>query len=426
MPSDADPNRQRTHPPWPAVELEELAWRSALPLDLLSAEARTQHLVPYFAAIPANIAHIGDLLSHLPDETTAVSTEAEALVREFDDEVDQQIGPFGAVLLRAEASASAQIENVIADAEQVALAELGERTRLGAAQVVGGIAATRIATSLPADLDEGSVLAIHRALLAGAEPKIAGHWRTDQLWMGGARYSPHGAKFVPPRPGRLAHALEDLEDFAQSEDMPPIPFAAITHAQFEAIHPFTDGNGRVGRAVIHALWHRMELTRTTLVPISSGLLGDKETYCAALAAYQRGEVAPIVDVLAWAVFDSVANARTLIAQLHATRAGWAPRIPAEADRHVWPLMDLVVRQPVLHAAAVQTELGVSPTQAADAICALAEIGALAEAGRPGGTALWRSAAVLAALDGFTTRAGISHVGDNRRRTQRQHRGPGGR
>jgi len=112
-------------------------------------------------------------------------------------------------------------------------------------------------------------------------PDIAGRWREQQVWIGGSRFGPHEADFIPPHHDRVPAAMADLAAFMARPDLPVLTQAAIAHAQFETIHPFPDGNGRVGRALVHSLLKAGGLARSVTVPVSAGLLGDTGTYFAA-------------------------------------------------------------------------------------------------------------------------------------------------
>jgi len=116
--------------------------------------------------------------------------------------------------------------------------------------------------------------------------------------------------------------MDDLVVFTRRADLPLLVRAAIVHAQFETIHPFPDGNGRTGRALIHGMlrWHR--LTRNVTVPVAAGLLTDTRGYFEMLTAYRQGDPARIVTMLADAAFAAIGNGRQLIAGLRATRASW--------------------------------------------------------------------------------------------------------
>ncbi len=399
--------RADTAPVWPRLEWEELPWQSALPPDLLSRSAREQMSQPYRAAVTPEIA---DLDLRLPRETAAAGEEASALIRDFDVELGSDVAPFAAILLRSESASSSQIENLTSGAKQIALAELGEEAKRNATQIVGNVHAMQAATRLSEHLDARSILEMHRTLMEAIEPSIAGTWRTQQVWIGGGGYSPHRAAYVPPRADRVPAAIEDLVAFAAREDMPALQHAAIAHAQFETVHPFPDGNGRIGRALIHALLRHRALTRLVTVPVSAGLLVDTQGYFDALTAYRQGDPAPIVDAMAQAAFDAVANGRLLAGDLRHARKGWASTVRARADSTVWPLMDLVLRQPVVNTAVVQRELGVSHTNAMKAINRLAEAGALEEVGGRRRSILWQSSEVLRALDAFAARAGRRQLG----------------
>jgi Fic family protein len=363
--------------------------------------------LPYRAAVTPNIA---DADVRLPRDTAAAAEEASALVRDFDVELGSDVAPFAAILLRSESASSSEIENLTSGAKQLALAELGEDAKRNATQIVGNVHAMQAAIRLSERLDAGSVLEMHRALMETAEPGIAGRWRAQQVWIGGGGYSPHRAAFVPPHADRVPAAIDDLVLFMAREDVPALQHAALAHAQFETIHPFPDGNGRTGRALVHALLRKRALTRSVTVPVSAGLLVDTRGYFDALTAYREGDPARIVDAMAQACFDAVANGRVLVRELREVRARWVSSIRARSDSSVWPLVDLVLRQPVVHTAMVQHELGISHTNAMRAIGRLVEGGALAEVGGRRRSILWPSAEVLAALDAFAARAGRRQLG----------------
>jgi len=396
-------------PLWPALEWETLPWRSSHPADLLGRSARAQLDEPYAAAITPRIA---DLEVRLPRATASAAEDASRLIRDFDTEVGAELAPFAAILLRTESASSSEIENLTSGAKQVALAELGEDARPNATKIVGNVEAMRAAIALSADLSAESILAMHRALVERFEPDTGGKWRREQVWIGGGRISPHHASFVPPHAARVPAAIDDLVAFAHRDDIPALPHAAVAHSQFETIHPFPDGNGRTGRALIHAMLRNRALTRNVTVPVSAGLLTDTRSYFAALMAYRDGDVAPIVDAMADAAAASIVNGRTLVADLRAAREDWVGKVKARSDSAVWPLMDLVLRQPVVNTAVVQAELGISHTNAMKAIGRLVEVGALTETGGRRRSILWQANEVLSSLDAFAVRAGRRQLGDS--------------
>ena len=183
-------------------------------------------------------------------------------------------------------------------------------------------------------------------------------------------------------------------------DIPVLTHAAIAHAQFETIHPFPDGNGRVGRALVHTLLKAGGLTKTVTVPVSAGLLGDT----AALSAYQAGDLEPIVKVIAEATFPAIDNGRRLAADLHTVRASWAELIAARRGAAAHRLADLLIQHPVVDMPLVARELSLAVSNAQHAIDRLVTDGVLQLVGKGARNRAWEGTEVISALDLFTSRA----------------------
>jgi len=384
---------------WPVVEYEEREWVSLLDIP---RRWRSTFTGPYRAAV---VPEIRGLDPFLPAATAALADEATAELARFDAEMGADIAPFGAILLRSEAAASSRIENLTASAKAVALAELGDTSRHNANEIVANTTAMTAAIALADRLDAPAILAMHAALLEDHDPTIAGSWRHSQVWIGSSNYGPHTASFVPPHHTRVEQAIDDLVGFMQRDDLPVLSQAAIAHAQFETIHPFPDGNGRTGRAIVHCMLRGKRLTRQVTVPVSAGLLTDTTRYFDALMAYRTGDVESIVERFAEASFESVVNGRELVTDLRTIRSAWGEAITSRRQATIWRALDVVFRHPVLDNALVRSELDVSVMGADAAITQLVEIGALQEI--TGGRRNRRYAAnqVLAALDAFAQRAG---------------------
>lgn len=222
-----------------------------------------------------------------------------------------ELAPLASVLLRTESASSSQIEHVTAGAKALALATIDERSGPNARMVAANVAAMRRAIDLSDDLGVESLLAAHEALMHGQQYAEPGKFRSAQVWIGSAAATPHTATFVPPRAERVAAGIEDLIKFCDRTDVGVLVQVAVAHAQFETIHPFADGNGRTGRALVHALLRRSGTTRRMTVPVSAGLLADTRGYFDALGAFRDGDVEPIVGCFADASFDRLAAAGIL-------------------------------------------------------------------------------------------------------------------
>lgn len=197
------------------------------------------------------------------------------------------------ILLRAECVASSRIEGLEVGARRLLRAEaaidLGEQPAdVTAAEVLGNIEAMASAIRL---IDPGEpitvdlVLGFHRRLLTGTRLEAhAGRIRDEQNWIGGSDYNPCSAAFIPPPPEYVSDLLEDLCSFCNNDALPAVAQAAIAHAQFETIHPFIDGNGRTGRALIHFVLRRRGLATRVSPPISLVLATWANDYVEGLQA----------------------------------------------------------------------------------------------------------------------------------------------
>jgi len=340
----------------------------------------------------------------LDSELHALTEEAASELARFDGEVGQSAAPFASILLRTESASSSEIENLTSGARQIALAELGEHASENAQLIVGNVRAMQAALALSESIDGHAILEMHRALLEHSNPDIVGHWRDQQVWIGGGSLGPHTAQFVPPHQDRVPELMGDLVVFANRVDLPVLAQTAIAHAQFETIHPFPDGNGRVGRSLIQAMLRGGQLTRNVTVPVSAGLLHDTGRYFDALSAYRSGDVAPIIRSIADASFAAVRNGRILVDDLETVQVEWRGRIRARQDSAAHRLVDILLRQPVIGAAAASAQLGISTVNAQVAIDRLVDANILTQITDGRRNRIWLAKDVVRVLDEFAARA----------------------
>jgi len=229
----------------------------------------------------------GDVAADVTDAETAIArldVNASALV---DTEA------LARILLRAESVASSRIEGLEVGPRRLLRAEaaqqLGEQpSDVTAHEILANIDAMATAISgisarTPITLEH--LLAFHRRLFTGTRlEEHAGQLRTEQNWIGGSDYNPCSAAFVPPPPEFVATLMEDLCRFCNDDALPAVAQAALAHAQFETIHPFVDGNGRTGRALIHFVLRRRGLARRILPPVSLVLATWARDYIGGLTA----------------------------------------------------------------------------------------------------------------------------------------------
>lgn len=234
----------------------------------------------------------------LPQDLTADIADAESAVASLNHNGTSHVSLEGLArfLLRAESVASSKIEGLHAGPRRLieaeaSLAYTGDASDRVAAEVLSNIAAMESAVELATDKDRLSLvdlLEVHRRLMERSPtPQLGGAIRSEQNWIGGSSYNPCSATYVPPPPEHVSALLGDLVEYANSDLHPPLVQAAIAHAQFETIHPFADGNGRTGRALVHVILRRRGLAPRFVPPISLVLATWSSDYISALTAFRH-------------------------------------------------------------------------------------------------------------------------------------------
>ena len=234
----------------------------------------------------------------IPGSLAASVNQAEEAVRELNTPAHRRpgLGGLGRFLLRAESVGSSAIEGLrvgprrlLAAEEQLARGLPGSDSV--AAEVLGNIDAMRQATEVaarqqPITLD--GLLKVHKLLMdRSPNPELGGVLREEQGWIGGGSFNPCNAAYVPPPPDRVPELMHDLVAYVNTDYHTPLTQAAVAHAQFETIHPFGDGNGRAGRALIHIVLQRRGLAPQFVPPISLILSTWSDSYIEGLASFRH-------------------------------------------------------------------------------------------------------------------------------------------
>ena len=387
---------------WPALTWEpQTPWvhRDAL----ASRRATRRNSGTFSSAVPASIAALNVKL----DTTLRGALQGTAFYMNLFDKRFHHIGgiPFSAVLLRGESASSSQIENLTVSARKLSLAVLGARgskVGINAELVARNVYAMRAALDTAENISVDSILAMHRELTRGLQ-QDSGMLRTEWVWIKGD--SPVTADYVAPHHERVPAALEDLVTFMNRRDIDPLAQAAIAHAQFETIHPFTDGNGRTGRALISSLLRARGVTQHVTLPISSGLLHDTEGYIQALTDYRAGDAEPIVKLFSRAINQALLNVEWLAQDIENLQQ----QILATAQRKT-PLLrsltDLCCTEPAFTARMVEEHTRGSRASVYRLLNRMVELQILREERvKIQGQKVWTVPALNRALDDFAARAG---------------------
>lgn len=334
----------------------------------------------------------------LPADVAADVADAEAAIRRLNDAGTTHVSLEGLArfLLRAESVASSRIEGLAAATGRLVHAEValnrgddaGDQVAI---EVLGNIAAMESAIGLAsrsAAFDRDDLLSIHRTLMERSPtPELGGIIRTTQNWIGGSSYNPCAAAFVPPPPEFVEDLLADLLDYVNGDDHSPLVQAALAHAQFETIHPFADGNGRTGRALIHVVLRRRGLAPGFVPPISLVLATWADTYVAGLTDFrhlaepngpERSSAATDwLRLFATATNRACRDAERYADQIDAMTAGWRDRLGAvRANSGIDRLLHVLPGAPVVSVESASALIGRSKARTTDAVNGLAEAGIL--------------------------------------------------
>lgn len=392
--------------PVPSLESEELSWTPVNP-DMLSRREVQRQTGMYRAALVPKIAQWE---VRLPAEMNADVDDATGALARVDGFAAGKLGtdvrmggPMPTILLRTESASSSQIEQLTTSALQLALAAIDETTKANATTVLGNVHAMETAIAVSGQVSLQSILDMHRALLKSDRMMAseAGRLREQQVWIGPGGSGPLLADFVPPTHPRVPSAMEDLVEFIAREDLPVLVQAAVAHAQFETIHPFADGNGRTGRALVHAILKEKGLVTTSVIPISAGLLVDIGAYFAALEAFRSGDAGPIIAQFTRAArFASLSGKRLMDELLSVLDEMEQSLAGVRRDSSAWTLLPILVAQPVVNLSFVAIALGTNQMTAIRAVDTLVDRGILGEVTGRRRNRVWQQAGVLSVLDAF--------------------------
>jgi Fic family protein len=375
----------------------------------LDAPAKYRRACAYEAFIPAK-------LSALPITLEAgvagVVSEAEAAIRELNSGSHPALVPLARLLLRTESVASSKIEGVESTVRSLARAEArleaGRTAGATTLEVLANVDAMQLALDEATAVDRFGVpeiTAIHRRLMQRAPnaERVAGRIRESQNWIGGNDYNPCGADFVPPPPEEVGPLLGDLCAAINDDRLPPIVQAAIVHAQFETIHPFADGNGRTGRALIHVVLRRRRASPAYVPPISVVLAAARDRYIAGLVRFRGDTVSGWIEQFAGAALGSARLAAAYLTEVQGLRAEWSARLkarpsPPRADAAAWALIDVLPAYPVITAPVAAAVTGRSKPQVYEAIERLQEAGVLVPLSASRRNRSWEAAGLLDLLE----------------------------
>ncbi len=324
----------------------------------------------------------------MPASLARTTSDAEKAISDLNRDLGTALLPLARLLLRTESIASSKVEGMQVDARALLRAEAKQEVGLSigtnAAEILGNIDAMQLAIERASSL-EGiqlkDIVDIHEALLERApNSRIDGCLRTSQNWIGGNDYNPCGADFVPPPPEEVSRLLEDLCSFCNEDTLPVLAQAAIAHAQFETIHPFDDGNGRIGRALIHVILRQRGLAHAFVPPISVILAREKARYISGLTLFREDRIPEWLEIFADAARRSAGLAMKYKTEVAELQEGWRRKLRAHsnprADAVAWAIIDTLPGYPIITVPVAVAATKRTRPAVANAVAELEEAGIL--------------------------------------------------
>ena len=346
------------------------------------APPRFQTVCRYEAFVPDSLR----VLPAIEPEVAGTISAAEDAIRSLNDAARPGLQPLARLLLRTESIASSKVEGMQMDARSLARAEarsdLGESIGREAVEILANIDAMQLAVETATEapkLELDHLLQTHAVLLVEGAQQAPGEIRQVQNWIGGNDYNPCGASFVPPPSDEVAVLLDDLMIFCNEVSLPPIAQAAYAHAQFETIHPFADGNGRTGRALVQMLLRRRALAPSYVPPISVVLASDKRRYISGLEAFREGRENEWLENFAVSAARAAELAANYLGEVEALQEEWRSKLAplgVRADAAAWAIIDALPGHPIISVPVAEAAIRRSRPAAAHGVDQLVEAGVL--------------------------------------------------
>ena len=308
--------------------------------------------------------------------------------------------------VRKEAVLSSRIEGTQATLGELLAAEAGagvERNPDDLREVGNYVAALEYGLERSEELPMSLRLIreIHERLMRGVRGEVAtpGEFRRSQNWIGPPGCTLNDATYVPPPPSELMPCLDAWERFLHDETMPPLLHAALAHSQFEAIHPFLDGNGRVGRLVITLLLVEREIIPSPLLYLSAYFEATREEYYARLLGVtERGEWQEWLIYFLRGVAVQAEDAVARIQRIDDLFSLWRREVSVSRSRFPERALDLFAENPFWTVGGVAARLNVAFTTAQRAVDRLETLGAVAKVGEAQRNRVYCAEAVLNVLE----------------------------
>jgi Fic family protein len=376
----------------PFVSYEKKYYHSESAIQYLSRRQRQWMEEPYLSAV---IEDLSDITLKLSEKSQLLLIDAIESLSKLDGYVKDKLASFPMLLLRTEALSSSQIEHYTASNRNVALAQINQKQSTEAVIIKSNLQSLISGLSKKEGLSLDSIIDLNRTLLGNESIGI----RSRINWIGTPNSIPHEAIYVPPHHEHLEQYMSQFVTFCRRKDIHPLLQASFAHAYFEVIHPFEDGNGRVGRILIQILKEKLFLEHLYM-PFSVGIVKDQERYIAALNDFKDGNYESIICVMLENALKIVPKIYQTLEELIDLKDSWRERIELRQDALAWKMLDDFITQPVFDVKYIKEKFDANDQAVRNNIDGLIKAGIISVIGNGKRNVVYESKDVLNLLDRF--------------------------
>ncbi|MDP2424759.1 MAG: Fic family protein [bacterium] len=377
----------------PFVHYEKRYYYSESTFQYLSRRQRLLMEEPYLSAV---IEDLSDITIQLSEKAHQLLMDAIESLSKLDGYVKDKLASFPMLLLRTEALSSSQIEHYTASNRNVALAQINHKQSTEAMIIKSNLQSLISGLSKKESLTIDSIIDLNRTLLGNQSIGF----RSRINWIGSPNSIPHEAIYVPPHHEYLEQYMNQLVAFCRRKDIHPLLQASFAHAYFEVIHPFEDGNGRVGRILIQLILKEKLFLEDLYMPFSVGIVKDQERYITALNDFKDGNYESIIVVMLENALKIVPKIYQTLEELIDLKNSWKEKLKLRQDALAWKMLDDFITQPVFDVKYIKEKHNANDQAVRNNIDELIKAGIISVIGNSRRDVVYESKEVLSLLDQF--------------------------
>lgn len=378
----------------PFVIYEKRYYMAENTFQYLSRRQRQLLESPYLSAVIDDLSHIEIELSQ---KAQTLLLEAVESLSKLDMYLKDKMTSFPMLMLRTEALSSSQIEHYSASNRSVALAQIHRKQSTEAMIIKANLESLIMGISSKEPLSLMRIIQLNQTLLNNQALGL----RTRINWIGTPNSIPHEASYVPPHPDYLTACMDQWLTFISRNDLHPLIQAAFAHAYFELIHPFEDGNGRVGRVLIQCILREKKFLDYLSMPFSVGIVKDQKRYVQALDDFKLGNYENIIVVLLENALYVIPKIYETLDQLIQLKQQWKSKLNIRQDALAWKILDDLIAQPVIDVKYIREKHQANDQAVRNNIQVLIEAGIIRQINHRSRDMVYESIEVLDIIEQFT-------------------------